>query len=111
MPIYDYRCPVCGWAGDRNVKYDERDTQRCGRTATDIQRDAERARLDKDRLLVIAHPSWWDAYQAPGRGALVGVDLAAGAVGTATDADTPCPGTLQRDEIAVNARMLHQWRP
>lgn len=36
MPAYAYRCPECGWAGDRfNVSADERDAQRCGRQLSD----------------------------------------------------------------------------
>lgn len=29
MPVYTYRCPACGWTGDRIVKLAERDEQRC----------------------------------------------------------------------------------
>ena len=31
MPIHEYRCPGCGWEGERVVNASERDSQRCMR--------------------------------------------------------------------------------
>lgn len=84
MPAYDYTCPVCGHREERIVKMEERDEQVCNRPYTlEETRELAASLVAGERI----------------------IELGQGAIG-----DVRCSGNLERDEIALTARMSDQWR-
>lgn len=79
--MFEYKCPKCGWAGERIVPADERDSQICGRHV-----EAGHKALQPESERALGLQSVVDDQHS----------------GT-------CDGQLTRDEIALTASMRYDW--
>lgn len=114
MPIYEYKCPVCGNEEERLVKVEERDEQRCNRPySLEETRDlAERiGKMTPEQSKFFAAPDDEVLYGGAVGGGMsdaLPVDnlrLVRAAIG-----DACCAGKMRREEISVTAKMADQWR-
>jgi len=89
MPIYQYKCPACGWQGERIVNIAARDEQLCEANRFKSVGDEEDARTR----------ATLDTLTASTDGA------------PAVTFSPSCGAALVREEIALNAKMGHRWTP
>lgn len=81
MPAYDYTCPACGHKEERIVKMEERDEQVCGSPVT-----------------------------VGGLKRFLGVHADESEHNQTIAASATCAVKMERDEIALTARMSDAWR-
>ncbi len=80
LMLYSYRCPSCGWSGDRLCRIADRDSQNCDQ--------------------VISHTP---AEIAEANELEIPVDL------WGSKPIVRCEASLNREEISVTAKMAEQW--
>jgi len=66
MPIYTYKCPSCGWTGDRKSSISDRDNQSCAATHPAPTRKICGTKLTRDEIPETANMKLnWSYWQVP----------------------------------------------